>query len=301
MRRKLFLPVLILCVGLSPLQTAFAWNARGHKLVATVAYRGLDADTQQRLADLLRHHPAYAGWEAGYDEAAGAPFGLYLFMQASVWPDQIRRDGGPYNHPAWHYVDYPLVPPDFAFQGRPAPEDDALFGLAQSLAIVTDTTAALEARAAHLSWVLHLVGDLHQPLHAAALTNKTYPDGDRGGNDFFVRPSDEPVRLHSLWDGLLGRDDAPRAVLQAAILLEADHARDALEALSQAQDPTAWSLESRRLAMEQVYLSGALQGGAVAEDARPLPEGYLQDARQTAERRIALAAYRLADVLAPLG
>ena len=47
------------------------------------------------------------------------------------WPDEIRRRGNPYDHPKWHYVDYPLKPPKFPVEPGPDPTDDILYGIAQ--------------------------------------------------------------------------------------------------------------------------------------------------------------------------
>lgn len=292
------LPLLLLAAALLPLYPAHAWNRTGHKVTATIAYEALAPHQRRHVAALLRHHPDYPAWRAAYDGApVGTEFDRYVVMQASVWPDQIRGEGGPYDHPEWHYADYPLVPPAFPFRDRPAPGNDAVHGIRQSLAVLRDASASAEARAAHLSWLLHLVGDLHQPLHASALTNATYPTGDRGGNDFYVRRDGEAVRLHSLWDGLLGRADDPASVARQAAALEAAHPRARLPELRAAPSALAWSRESRAAAVEHVYRRGRLAGAAEADAAPALPEGYVDDATALAERRVALAGYRLAGLL----
>jgi hypothetical protein len=100
----------------------------------------------------------------------------------------------------WHYIDYALKPPTFAFEPQPNPDDDALFGIEESEKTLSDRTAPAEERAVALSWLIHLVGDIHQPLHCASLFTEAYPRGDRGGNEFFVMPASRGIKLHSFWD-----------------------------------------------------------------------------------------------------
>ena len=90
---------------------------------------------------------------------------------ASLWPDQIRNHDDPSTFPNWHFVDYPLIPPSFPDRGSPTPEDDILFGIGKSEAILRSPSAAAQDKAEKLSWLIHLVGDIHQPLHCATLVN----------------------------------------------------------------------------------------------------------------------------------
>jgi len=152
-------------------------------------------------------------------------------------------------------------------------------------------------RAVYLSYLIHLVGDIHQPLHCASLFNNTYPDGDKGGNDFYVKPGSRGIKLHAIWDGLLGTSGKPHAHLNYAIEIESEHPRSSLKELKKAKTSKEWSLESRFVAIEKVYLRGKLKGSTMAESAPPLPEGYTKTAKTVVERQAALAGYRLADEL----
>ena len=60
-----------------------------------------------------------------------------------------------------------------------------------------------ERKAIALSWLFHLVGDVHQPLHTAQLFTVEYPNGHRGGNEICVRVTQarQPMDLHRFWDG----------------------------------------------------------------------------------------------------
>ncbi|MEZ4702847.1 MAG: S1/P1 nuclease [Rhodothermales bacterium] len=296
--------VLVALALLAP-ASALAWSSNGHMMIAALAYRSLTPEQQAAYAALLYHHPDYESWQQDF-EALGVSMdaGEYFFMRASLWPDQIRRRGSPYDHPTWHYTNYPLVADSFALAPSLTPENDVLHGIRVSIAEIGNTRQDAVLRAVHLSWLIHLIGDLHQPLHAATLVNADYPRGDRGGNDFFVRPrpNREGMNLHAFWDQLLGTSANVREVRNQATLLGRTYTRMALLELGEATDPTGWALESRRYAIDAVYLAGQLQGEV--EDRRSqapvLPEEYPLRAKQVAERRAALAAYRLADVLADI-
>ena len=168
---------------------------------------------------MLKAHPDFAKWTNAHHPNANFDLAAYVFMRSSTWPDEIRRTDSPYDHPNWHFIDYPLRPPAFAFEPGPKPTDDVLFGIAESEKTLSDTKAAPAARAAALSWLIHLIGDEHQPLHCASLFSDAYPKGDKGGNDFYVKPAQSAVRLHGIWDGLLGSSVNPRTQWNYAIEL----------------------------------------------------------------------------------
>jgi hypothetical protein len=267
-------------------------------IIAAGAYRDLSPKVQEKVTVCLKSHPEYENWAKAYASGpSNIDFATYVFLRSSTWPDEIRRRGSNYDHPHWHYINYPLKPPSFRFEPGPTPDDDILNGISQCEKVLSDKRAPAELRAADLSWLVHLIGDLHQPLHCAALITATYPPpaGDKGGNDFYVKPAREGIRLHSFWDQLLGRSANPHTACNEAIRLEADLPRKSLHELSKAKTPVKWSLESRTLAIEKVYLDGKLAGSPSSETAPPLPEDYGKAAKVVAERRAALAAARLAE------
>jgi hypothetical protein len=278
--------------------TSLAWSSPGHMTIAAIAYRDLSDSQKQAVTELLTHHPDYPQWKENYT-MSGSDFDLntFIFMRASTWPDEIRRKGNQYDHPLWHYIDYPLEPPDFPDKPSPTPTNDILYGISQSEKFIKDTNSSPEIRAAYLSWLIHLVGDIHQPLHCATLVTSNYPApaGDKGGNEFFVKPADEGVNLHSIWDRALGGRIDFRTQLNYAIQLAAEYPRASLPELTTDKTPVAWSKESRALAIEKAYLRGNLAGSTDRDDAPALPESYTKSMKTVAEKRAALAGYRLAD------
>ncbi len=94
-------------------------------------------------------------------------------------------------------------------------------------------------KAVALCWVFHLVGDVHQPLHAVSVFSALYPEGDRGGTRFYVRvgPGSATVSLHYLWDNALGQEQGVRAVWNRSGALVARAARVPAEGLVRRQVP----------------------------------------------------------------
>ena len=276
--------------------TAQAWSGAGHQVIAAEAYRELAPSLQKKVVQLLEAHPQYARWKESLRGDSGDPeAGMEIFMRASTWPDEIRRRQSQYNHPRWHYIDYPLRPPKFPLEPDASPDDDVVYAIQQCEKTLSSRKASPEERAVFLSWLIHLVGDLHQPLHCASLFDSAHPNGDKGGNDFFIKPAEEGISLHSFWDGLLGTSGKPQSRLNYAIAIQSEHPRKRLKELKKARTPKDWSLESRSLAIESAYLHGKLKGGLSREEAPDLPPGYTKVAKIVAERQAALAGYRLAD------
>lgn len=264
-------------------------------VIAAEAFRQLSPELKAQAIEVLKAHPDYAKWVKAYHPNPAIDLAEYVFMRSSTWPDEIRGTGNEYDHPEWHFIDYPLRPPAFSFEPDPRPTNNVLFGIGQCEATLSDTNANPELRAVYLSFLIHLVGDMHQPLHCASLFTAVYPHGDRGGNDFFVKPEDVGVRLHGIWDGLLGTSLNPLTEWKRSMVLDAEYPRSSLPKLTTDTTPKEWSLESRELAIKYGYLNGNLKGGSNPDSAPPLPPGYLKAASGVGDRQGALAGCRLAD------
>lgn len=272
-------------------------------VIAAEAYHELPERTRSKVDEILKAHPDYAKWVATHSKEKFADLSLseYVFLRASKWPDEIRRAKGQgsrsYDHPHWHYVDYPLKPTKFPLEPGPSPKDDLLYGIAQCEKNLCDSKASPEEKAVYLSYLIHLVGDVHQPLHCCSLVNETYPNGDKGGNDFYVKPGNKGIKLHSFWDGLLGTSSKPQTQIYYAIELLHDHPRKSLPELAKATTPKDWSLEGRQIAIDKAYLRADINGGCGTseQNACELPSNYTKEAKAVAENRAALAGYRLAD------
>ena len=281
--------------------SVFAWNQPGHMMTASIAYDQMTPDERAWVVKTLEANPDFAKWqEMAPKDAPDFDFNRYVMMMAARWPDDIRKrkedppdkPGNPYDHPKWHYVDFPLVPPDFPMQPPPTGTEDLFSAYAFCEKMVTAPDTSATDRAAYLCWLFHLTGDIMQPLHAAALFNATYPQGDKGGNDFYVNLAGNSINLHTYWDGMGAvMMDYPELVTHATDL-EKKFPRAALPELETAQDVHAWALEGRQLAIDVVYRHGTLPGTSNKDQIvlPPLPGDYATKARALAERRIVLAA-----------
>src|SRR5262249_42169966 len=133
-----------------------------------------------------------------------------LFRRASEWADVVRNPDPParhaYHHPAWHFRDFfwrpgPSGPVDLP--NMPANPENVVERLEHFTTLLADAKHPASARAVALAWVLHLVGDIHQPLHCGSRVTARQPEGDQGGNLFRLGPRTD--NLHAYWDTALDR------------------------------------------------------------------------------------------------
>ncbi len=335
--------------GLAAVAPSHAWNDFGHELIARIAWQELEPEVRSRVLALFRQAPrdslmhcldlnqdrrrgcgrfAYRLGDAGSSEVADR----ILFERAAYWPD-LARQLDKYNRPTWHYIGWTWR------QGAdgtahdtdlPVAEPNAVSQLVELARSVADTSGRADKRAIHLAWIFHLVGDIHQPLHAASRVTERRDEreGDRGGNGFGL---DEWNRnLHAFWDGALDGRFRADYRQQALTTLTSDsnqppppeqfwgtfgelrdreyeahkdrianEARsrhpfdDAVRASLKSGDFEAWAAESNRIVRNTLYPPSLNRGKAP-------PTAYADLAYDISLQRAALAGYRLADLLTNL-
>jgi|SRR5579862_7298720 len=285
--------------------SGLAWNRAGHMAMGAIAYDELQRTspgTIARVVAILRQHPQYESrWKSQLVGISEQDQERYLFMLAARWPDDIRGDGA-FDHPMWHYIDYPYKPPGQppSIPAPPPDEENIVAALKRNAGVVHSAAPDAE-KAVALCWVFHLIGDSHQPLHAVSLFTTQFPDGDRGGNLFFIRPdpsSPASQNLHAYWDNILLMDDTYDPARAQAVALANAHPRTSLGELAKQGDFEAWTRqESFDLAVSAAYRQGNLKGSSDKNQGTPLPLDYESAAKGIAERRLVLSAYRLADFL----
>ncbi len=295
---------------------AQAWNDAGHMTIARVAWERLSPAARSAATALLAAHPGYERDLLAEMPGDWTDRALYVFERAATWPDMLRDPKHPMHamhRSNWHYVNFPLVATENAAEMHPPPPQvDQLYNVVAAInkarADLADTSLSPADRAMALCWIEHLLGDSHQPMHSVSFFSKQFPDGDRGGTTFWVKLAGEPIKLHMLWDDLLGLPRAPRAIELMARDLLADPALtpEALARPLQRRDVLEWIAESRADARDITYLSGRLRGAAsdertgappAASKVPALPFGYEPVARAAARKRAVLAGTRLADLL----
>jgi S1/P1 Nuclease len=307
---KLLLRLLLSLTLLGIAPPSHSWSRPGHMVTGAIAHEDLlasDARVIAQLGEILAKHPDRGTFEVALGRSTGEERTRRLFMEMARWPDDIRTTV--YDHPTWHYSGKPLIdsrdPP-----ATPIPDHlsgAALEAFALNLRVAGDKSASAAERAIALCWIFHLVGDMHQPLHAADQFSAHLPAGDRGGGLQFVRASadSEPQSLHSFWDGIVGGTGEADDALNTARALRSKLPRPAFPQLvsrdsrladSAVADISRWTRESVDLAIKVAYRSD-LATGASAQDAAVLPPAYVSEARAAGEARLVLASYRLSDLL----
>ena len=249
---------------------------------------------------LMAAHPDRARFDR---ELEGMPPGMArdrrLFELMARWPDDVRRT--PFDRDDWHYSQKIvsalrwLIPPAFG-SAEPA--------FRRELRIARDPAAAAPDRAVALCWVFYIVGDMHQPLHAALWMDARFPLTDEGGNAAWVRTAENapPQKLHWFWDSG-ARPGGSHRQSPAELEREVAAARpDVLEPAPPDADAAfaEWIAHSRVLAREDVYLRGALRAGKSPASAPVLSPQYQARAREISTDQLALAGYRIGALLADL-
>ena len=212
--------VFILVVGLLT-STGWSWIGTGHKVVALIAWDDLTPKTKAAITEILKQHHRYqedlmldAPADQTPDEQART-----AFATAATWPDLVRNQDNPmhtlvqsscmalHRHPlfrcrrARRWTEKPATVSDGP--------NDAVEALTKNVKrLERRFHVSTEDKAVALCWVEHIIGDLHQPLHAASLFSPEFPKGDQGGNaEVALRDPpypDSSAKLHLIWDSLPG-------------------------------------------------------------------------------------------------
>ena len=261
---------------------AMSWGPEGHAIVADIAEAHLDSAAATEVAFLLKLE------------------GLDRLDQISSWADGNRKEFP--NTGSWHYVDIPLKAGGYD-AGRDCARGDCVVArLDENVHVLADKSAAPKARLLALKWVVHLVGDIHQQLHAE-------DNGDKGGNTVQVQFFDKGTNLHSIWDGgilrhALSLQPGPNYTFDHAVVQADAMAMDAAitpeqranwathHLLPQIVDASiVWADESHTLAQTVAYADiGKPSGDAWSQR-------YQQKAWPVVQTRLEQGGVRLAEVL----
>ncbi len=165
--------LMILAAVLAAVNLSFAWGPKGHAVVADIAARHISKKTAQKIDAVL---------------------GGETMVEVSSWADNVRKDPR-YAHTAtWHFVN---VDPGYTYQTMPKdPAGDVYVKLLEITEALKSDTLSAEQEKVNLMLLIHLVGDLHCPMHVG------HRD-DLGGNRIPVQWFGQPTNLHSVWDSKL--------------------------------------------------------------------------------------------------
>lgn len=312
MKRMMVCPLAVAWLGmLACAPNGQAWGCKGHQTVAYLAEKHLTPEARQMVDALLRDNPIDPQMKRYCGNV-----GLDAMADAATWADDYRSlhaESGP-----WHFIDIPLGEKSTnvgTFCGAGGCVTQAI---QQQLAILKDKNASGENRAMALRFLIHFVGDLHQPLHATT-------NDDRGGNCVAVkylrrspreRNGNYSPNLHHIWDTeIVERDMQGADPQEYAEMLEAQFANSFAGWEKDGVQVNAWALESHANAVKTTY--GALPVKISAEPDVPVKTcaddnnigqrmlnkriavdaNYQDKAAQVAEERLAQAGFRLAMIL----
>jgi hypothetical protein len=243
---------------------AWAWDFRGHRVVAAVASDFLAPATREWVEFCLNEH---------LDPRARTLDG------ASVWPDLVRSER-PETSP-WHFINFPVG------EGPAPPDRHQVIWAIEHVREQAACRGQGSGRAEALAFLVHLVGDVHQPLHACSFFGAAFPEGDWGGKRVLLSHS-WAKNLHQFWDAAGEPGHVTVEELKTRV------ARSAGGPDAHRVDPRAWALESYSLAQQSAYPGGLPPGPELSEE-------YQQKARDLCAQRLFLAGLRLAYVLEKLG
>lgn len=277
---------------------AEAWGPEGHRIVARVAYARLSARARREVARLLTRGPGESTARA--------------FEMGSVWADEVRPKRPETS--GWHYVNIPIDERGYdATRDCPSDRGCVVTAIDRQAEILADRGRSREEREEALKFVIHFVGDVHQPLHGGTRRLGVDPATGRmrtdlGGNLFFVtffgcehvpyldrerKPG--RMQMHYVWDTALllrrfgeppgGPTDAQIGRYAALMGRRANRLRMGPMG---SDAPARWATESHALSRSVVY---------TAREGEDVREAYYERSIPVVEQRLALAGARLASVL----
>jgi hypothetical protein len=307
---------ILLFAFLAPLMpsAAFGWGCEGHQMVALIARAHLTPAVSAAVDQLLRDSPIDPALKRFCQDRPADPM-----ADSATWADDSKSEE---KTSVWHYVDIPLsvvsvvsvdpwcppIGPSVDGKNRPGCVTDAI---AYEVGILRDKSRPVAERATALRYVIHFVGDIHQPLHDE-------DNNDQGGNCTAIRffSEDRPANLHAVWDyKLIEHQLVLDKKTQPAYADSLDaHFSATYTALakSKADDATGWAWEAHAIAISTAY--GALQPGIPVEasDSKTvcnaerekvqalnlsISDAYFAKAMPVINEQLARAGFRLAILL----
>lgn len=170
MRTKLIYALIILFIFSINANSSLRWNATGHRTVGKIAENHLKSSTKHKIKKLLN--------------------GKSLAF-VSTFADEIKSDKRYNDFFTWHYINMPL---DANYQeSEKNPKGDLVTGIAYCKKVIKDENSSIEDKVFYLKMLVHLIGDLHQPMHVSLAS-------DKGGNDFKLQWFYRDSNLHKVWD-----------------------------------------------------------------------------------------------------
>lgn len=250
---------------------SYAWNAAGHKVVAQIAYDNLSPKAKAMCSKYLR------------SRTHNTPDSS--FVRSSTWMDEIRFRGI-YWYDVMHYIDIPFSPDGISLP--PVETTNAIWAIKQAISVFSSKKTKYPDKRFALLLLIHVVGDIHQPLHAVTRVSAEHPNGDLGGNLFPLGSNSVGNNLHKYWDNgagfLLGKYDAKKVKKTAHDL---EH-QLSCSSINTEIDPKKWANRSHKLAIKNSYQLNPKESPS---------KKYQTNAQTLVQKQLVFAGCRLAALL----
>lgn len=270
-----------------------AWLSTGHFLTALIAQIELQRDEPKLYKKLIKILDVLSPFTSEKD---------YKFVESAVFPDDIKsQNWKAFN--SWHFRDNYYFK-DMAPKTLPDEQQSLVWAVKEALQNLNTNKPSkisnLLGKSFSLRYIIHLIGDMHQPLHNVSLVSAQFPSGDMGGNSFKVNVSKDD-NLHAYWDSCLKEYKQIHSPIsgedfnylkQVAKDITSTHTRETLAARLEEKDLEKWSAEGLDLAKTVVYDS-------IEPEGTPSEE-YIKRGVEVVKQQLALGGYRLADTLKSL-
>ena len=268
---------------------AFAWWDSSHMVIVQIAEENLSEKTKEETGKLINL------LNKNYPECCD-------FVTSATWADDVASSG--FTGWAWHGKSLPYDPDNILSKNQKdiieaSLKENVLIGIEQAIKTLKNPDANEYTKALMLGFLIHIVGDIHMPLHCTSLYSKDFPNGDYGGGKFNLDIDlNGKNSLHALWDSCLTRDykRLKKPLDEEGIKYLNDFKQEILSLYPKnnideldEKDFNKWILESHKIGSENAY-----HGININE--KPSNE-YIEQNKIIAYRQIAKAGYRLADIL----
>ncbi|VEB37325.1 S1/P1 nuclease [Legionella cherrii] len=259
---------LIFCLGAL---NAYSWNAAGHRVVAQIAYDNLSPKAKEMCFKYLR------------SRTHNTPNSS--FVSASTWMDEIRwREV--YWYDVMHYIDTP-----FSSDGTPTPPIESTNAVKTiklaSSALASKKTTPSDKKLA-LRMLIHITGDIHQPLHAITRVSAQHPMGDLGGNLFLLGTNPVGSNLHQYWDNGAGFFQGQYDEMRVKNTAQQLEQKLPCSVIGKQTRPAKWAKMSYKLALKNVYQMNPNETPSAK---------YQENAQLLVQKQVTYAGCRLAALL----
>ena len=235
----------------------FGWGSKGHEVIANIAEAHLNKRAKKEVRKLLEGH---------------------TMVYYSIWPDEIRSDSAYAYTRTWHYAN---VDEDKTYETQDRePNGDVITATLLSINQLKNKNQPDSVRSMYLKFLIHLVGDMHCPMHAGRAA-------DRGGNDYPVLWKNEKTNLHRLWDDLIIDAAKKWNSIEWTVYIDVDMDKNRRKAI-EAGDPLDWFNETVVLAKD-IYEN--------TPENQSIPQSYVRKYTPAIEDQFLKAGYRLAGLL----